>query len=110
MHVILDTCERGQGGKLWLGGHHAAKDTNFLIQNKIAVVWPANRTAGPSDTAAVRVLPYLDGTGVVHKDISLTRVLDQVDEVISLLLAGFNVLIACHNGAHRSATLMLGSR
>ena len=107
MHPIIDA---PNGGKLWLGGAAAAKNPNFLIEIKIAVVWPANRTAGPSDTAAVRVLQYLDGTGCVHGEPPLEVVLDRVDEVLSLLNKGFNILIACHNGAHRSATLTPGSR
>ena len=109
MHVIVDVWSKtkGKGGKLWLGGSVASKDTNLLLQNRIQVVWPAVRIAAPTDTVAVRVLRYLDGTGVVHGDPSLKEVLDQVDEVFSLLLAGFNVLVPCHNGAPRSATLRL---
>ena len=77
MHLILDL-GKGKGGKLWLGGHCAGKDSNFMINSHDAVVWPANRTSVPQDTAALRVLPWMDGTGVTHGDVPLDRVLNQV--------------------------------
>ena len=84
MHVILDTGK----AKLWLGGTRACLDTNLLLDNHIQVVWPAAKCAMPTDTAAVRVLPLLDGAGVTRNQPPLGKVLGQVDRVVSLLMAG----------------------
>ncbi|CAE7033967.1 unnamed protein product [Symbiodinium sp. CCMP2592] len=106
MHLILDL-QNGKGGKLWLGGHFA--DVACLTQNHVAVVFPANRTATNhlQDQAAVRILPFVDGTGVVHKDVALSQVIDRLHSVIELLLKGFSVVILCHNGAHRTVLLLM---
>ena len=93
------------GSKLWLGGSKAGTDTNLMIKNGIGAVWPAAKSVQPDDTAAIRVLRYTDGTGVVHGNPDLPSVLASVDNVISLLQRGVSVLICCVNGARRSATL-----
>ena len=83
----------------------AGTDANFYISNHVGACWPACRSMEPADTAAVKVLRFMDGTGVVHGTPDLATVLDQVDEIISLLARGISVIICCINGAHRSATL-----
>ncbi|CAE7362190.1 unnamed protein product [Symbiodinium sp. CCMP2592] len=103
-HVILDLTNEF-GSKLWLGGSKAGTDTNLMIRNGIGAVWPAAKSVQPDDTAAIRVLRYTDGTGVVHGNVNMESVLQQIDNVISLLHRGVSVLICCVNGAHRSATL-----
>ena len=87
MHVILDTGK----AKLWRGGARACLDTNLLLDNHIQAVWPVAKCAMLTDTAAVRVLPLLDGAGVTRNQPPLHAVLDQV--------------VCWFNGARRSATL-----
>lgn len=70
------------GSKLWLGGSKAGTDTNLMIKNGIGAVWPAAKSVQPDDTAAIRVLRYTDGTGVVHGNPDLPSVLASVDNVI----------------------------
>ena len=101
MHVVLDT---GNGSKLWLGGS-VSVDPHRLVENGVTVVWPAASNVQVPDTVSVKILKTLDGTGVVNGRPSFEQVLGQVDEVVTLLMQGHSVLIACHNGAHRSATL-----
>ena len=101
MHVVADT----GSAKLWLGGTAACLDANMLLENHIQCIWPAARCAtSVEDTAAVKVLPMLDGTAVVHGSPPFEQVVEAVDKVASLLASGQSVLVACHNGAHRSAT------
>ena len=103
-HVMLDLSKEF-GSRLWLGGSIAGTDTNLMIHNHIGAVWPAAKSVQPNDTAAIRVLRYTDGTGVVHGSPDLVSVLETVDNVITMLHNGVSVLICCVNGAHRSATL-----
>lgn len=76
------------------------------------VVWPIvawwcgqHTGAHPPKVQNVQVLNFVDGTGVANGDIELQKVLDIVTDACALLVAGNSVLVACHNGAHRSATL-----
>ena len=93
------------GSKLWLGVSVAGRDANLLLKNNIGAVWAARSTVEPGDTAAVKVLHFMDGTGVVRGTPDFDIVMSFVDTVLSSLYRGTSVLVTCHNGAHRSATL-----
>ena len=101
MHVVADTGD----AKVWLGGSAACTDANLLLQNHIHCIWPAARCAtNVEDTAAVKLFPTLDGTAVTHGEPPLAKVLEAIDRVASALAEGKSVLVACRNGAPRSAT------
>ena len=101
MTLIFET---QQFGRLWLGGEKAAHNSKLLADNEVYAVWPAYKGARP-EIPSVYVFDVVDGTGACNGDISLKKVMDIVTDIVALLLAGKSVLIACHNGAHRSATL-----
>ena len=91
-------------GRLWLGGEKAVHNSRMLAENEVGYVWPAYRGACP-ESPNVQVLDLVDGSGVANGDIELQKVLNIVTDACALLMSGKSVLVACHNGAHRSATL-----
>lgn len=96
--------ETEKNGRLWLGGDLAAHNSKLLAENEIYAVWPAYRGAVP-DTPSVYVLETVDGTAACNGDVPMEKIMDSVIDVAALLRDGKSVLIACHNGAHRSSTL-----
>lgn len=96
--------ETEKNGRLWLGGDLAAHNSKLLAENEIYAVWPAYRGAVP-DTPNVYVLETVDGTAACNGDVPMEKIMDSVIDVAALLRDGKSVLIACHNGAHRSSTL-----
>ena len=107
MSLVFDmaVASAGCAGKLWLGGEAASSDVKLLKDNRITVVLPAASKPTIGYTMELTVLKCLDGTGVVHGDVPLERVMPIIDRVIEALGAGQGVLISCRNGARRSATL-----
>jgi len=101
MTLVFETQEHG---RLWLGGEKAVHNSRMLAENEVGYVWPAYRGACP-ESPNVQVLDLVDGTGVANGDIELQKVLGIVTDACALLMSGKSVLVACHNGAHRSATL-----
>lgn len=96
--------ETEKNGRLWLGGDLAAHNNKLLAENEIYAMWPAYRGAVP-DTASVYVLETVDGTAACNGDVPMEKIMGCVIDVAALLQDGKSVLIACHNGAHRSSTL-----
>ena len=101
MTLIFET---EQHGRLWLGGEKAAHNSKLLADNDVYAVWPAYKGARP-ESPSVFAFDVVDGTGACNGDIPLKKVLSIVTDIVALLVAGKSVLVACHNGAHRSATL-----
>jgi len=108
MHMVFDMAKAvpGCSGSLWLGGEMASGDQSLLEANFITVILPAARKPAVVDSMNIKVLPYIDGTGLVNGDYSLRAFLDVADQIVKYLKAGHSVLICCKNGAHRSATLI----
>ena len=106
MHLILDMSglKPGCNGKLWLGGEYASTDLAILERNQVTVLVPASRKPSLVESMGVKVLPYIDGTGLACGDVSCEKFLERVEEVAQLLFEGHGVLVCCANGAHRSAT------
>ena len=92
-------------GRLWLGGEKAVHSTLLLSQNEVGYVWPACKSAIP-ESPQVFVFEAVDGTDAAQGDIPLEKILPIVTDVVELLVNGNSVLIACSNGADRSATLL----
>ncbi|CAL1159390.1 unnamed protein product [Cladocopium goreaui] len=108
MHMVFDMAKAvpGCSGSLWLGGEIASGDQSLLEASFITVILPAARKPAVVDSMNIKVLPYIDGTGLVNGDYSLRAFLDVADQIVKYLKAGHSVLICCKNGAHRSATLI----
>lgn len=106
LHLVLDfgASKPGCKGKLWLGGENASGDVRLLIDNGISVVQPASRKPAPAESLQIKLMPWVDGTGLASGDVSLDDFLKTVDELIAMMLDGEAVLSCCKNGAHRSAT------
>eukprot|EP00435_Cladocopium_sp_Y103_P064892 s662_g26.t1 len=106
LHVVLDfsATKPGCTGKLWLGGENASGDAGLLLENGIGVVQPASRKHYPAESLQIKILPWVDGTGLAAGDVSLDQFLQTVDGLIAMMLDGEGVLSCCKNGAHRSAT------
>ena len=108
MHLVLDlgaiSPDLGTGC-LWLGGEAASSNINLLNHNGIKVILPAAKKPAIAESIALKIYPCLDGTGVSQGDLVLEEVVEIIDQAIHDLLNGLSVLIHCHNGAHRSATL-----
>lgn len=92
-------------GRLWLGGEKAVHNTLLLSQNEVGYVWPACASAVP-ETPQVYVFDTVDGTDAAQGDVQLDKILPIITDIIELLVNGKSVLIACNNGADRSATLV----
>lgn len=107
MHLIfgMQAAVPGCHGKLWLGGEYPSGDLALLEDNFVTVVFPASRKPAPVDSLNIKVLEYMDGTGLANDDVDINKALLVMDQVIKLMLDGHSVLICCKNGAHRSATL-----
>ncbi len=101
MTLIFET---ENNGRLWLGGDQAAHNSKLLADNEIYAVLPAYRGAVP-DSPNVFVLETVDGTAACNGDVPLDKVMECAIDVVALLQDGKSVLVACHNGAHRSSTL-----
>lgn len=106
MHVILDmeSVIPGCNGKLWLGGSQASTSIAVLEENGITVLLPASKHPEPVESMNVKILNYIDGTGLVNGDYGTERFLEVADQIIEYLKEGHGVLVSCFNGAHRSAT------
>ena len=106
MHLIVDMSglKPGCAGKLWLGGEMASTDLALLERNQVTVLMPASRKPALAESMGLKVLPYIDGTGLACGDVSCEKFLERVEEVSQLLFEGHGVLVCCANGAHRSAT------
>lgn len=106
MHVILDVeiVIPGCNGKLWLGGSQASTSIAVLEENGITVLLPASKSPEPVESMNVKILNYIDGTGLVNGDYGAERFLEVADQIISYLKEGHGVLVSCFNGAHRSAS------
>ena len=106
MHLILDMSglKPGCTGKLWLGGEMASTDLALLERNQVSVLMPASRKPPLAESMGLKVLPYIDGTGLACGDVSCEKFLERVEEVSQYLFEGQGVLVCCANGAHRSAT------
>ena len=103
-HPMTLIFETEQHGRLWLGGEKAAHNSKLLADNEVYAVWPAYKGARP-ESPSVYVFDVVDGTGACNGDVPLKKIMDIVTDIVALLQAGKSVLVACHNGAHRSATL-----
>ena len=106
MHLIVDMSglKPGCAGKLWLGGEMASTDLALLERNQVTVLMPDSRKPALAESMGLKVLPYIDGTGLACGDVSCEKFLERVEEVSQLLFEGHGVLVCCANGAHRSAT------
>ena len=106
MHLIVDMSglKPGCAGKLWLGGEMASTNLALLERNQVTVLMPASRKPALAEPMGLKVLPYIDGTGLACGDVSCEKFLERVEEVSQLLFEGHGVLVCCANGAHRSAT------
>ena len=91
-------------GRLWLGGEKAVHNTLFLSENEVSYVWPACESAIP-DTPQVFVFDAVDGTDAAQGDVTMDKIMPIITDVVELLVNGKSVLVACNNGADRSATL-----
>ena len=105
-HPMTLVFETEAHGRLWLGGEKAVHNHKLLADNEVHAVWPACRSARP-DSPHLLVFDVVDGTGACNGDIPLAQVARIVQSIVALLLQGKAVLVACHNGAHRSATLVV---
>ena len=83
MHLILDMSglKPGCSGKLWLGGEYASTDLAILERNQVTVLVPASRKPSLVESMGVKVLPYIDGTGLACGDVSCEKFLERVEEV-----------------------------
>lgn len=111
MHLILDMSglKPGCTGKLWLGGEMASTDLALLERNQVSVLMPASRKPPLAESMGLKVLPYIDGTGLACGDVSCEKFLERVEEVSQYLFEGQGVLVCCANGAHRSAAVRQSS-
>lgn len=102
MHLVLTT---PSGGEVWVGGIHAAGDVEFLRKNGITHVVSCASNVPVARAQSLKHMGTFDGTGVVKGDVRWFHVIALLHALSQELTKGARILLACKNGAHRSATL-----
>lgn len=93
--------------RLWLGNRKAASDTNWLAENRVEVVFNCTKTLPFADTIKHRYrLPVDDNLEPVEISNMYAWAPETMVKLLREYKTGKIILVHCHAGMQRSATIV----